>query len=591
MSLLMVACLPAGAQDSAAAQAGRANAQLQGFDAPRCWRWPGGAAWLYRAPDQPDQPVQPVCTSATVQQGEHFALALGSFHWRGQGAEATLRALLACEAPIQSLPWDDISGAFMLLISRADGVWLVGDALGLMKIYQVQPGANGAVSLYSNSLLVCCAALPQRRLNRLRAQEYVLLGANHGLTTPIEGVALHDPVQAVDLRTGRLQSVHAPQRLLGGAIPISLKDATHDMVGLLSREFNQLARAHGGPVAMALSGGFDSRLLLAGLMHGGTTPALFVYGRAQDEDVRVAGAVAQRLGLPLQVIDKASLGRDLPPMDRARLGMNLRFFDGLPVDGVFDRGMDQRTRQQQVQAGQLNLNGGGGEILRNFFYLPDRRYSVEQICATFYSGWQPQVFHTPDERLAFLTVVQDELLRVLGHAAGSATARRQPLARAEVELLYTLFRLRYWMGRNNSLAARYGAFMTPLVTPQLVRAAAAVPLRWKDFGRLESAVIHRMAPEVAAGPSAYGFSFADGPSLAYRVRTTATLLRPAWLRAHSQRVQAMLGRVTAPAVPEEWVQALGEAPCRDLLNVHALTGQDQINRLLTIQALMAGLDT
>ena len=587
MSLLIVARLPPGAQDSAEAQAGRASALAQGFDAPQCWRWPGGAAWLYATPAEP---VQPACTSVAVRQGEHFALALGSFHWRGLDAEATTQRLLASDAPIQSLPWDEISGAFVLLLSRADGVWLVGDALGLMKIYQVQPALGLPVSLWSSSLLACCAALPHRRLNRLRAQEYVLLGATHGLATPIDGVSLHDPVQATDLLSGRLQGVHAPQRLLGAAVPASLAEAADTMAGLVGSEFAQLVRAHGGPVAMALSGGFDSRLLLAGLTHSGTTPALFVYGRAQDEDVRVSGAVAQRLGLPIQAIDKGSLARELPPMDGTRLKTNLRFFDGLPVDGVFDRGVDQLTRHQQVRAGQLNLNGGGGEIFRNFFYLPDRAYSAEQICATFYSGWQPQVFHTQDERQAFLCAVQDELLRVLGHASGSAAARRRPLPRAEVELLYTLFRLRYWMGRNNSLAARYGAFMTPLVTPQLVRTAAAVPLHLKDFGRLEADVIRRLAPEVAAGPSAYGFSFADGPSLSYRLRTTATLLRPAWLRAHSLRVQAWMGRVTAPTVPEEWVQALGEAPRTDLLNLQALTGQDQVNRLLTLQALSAGCD-
>jgi hypothetical protein len=587
VSLLIVAPLPAGAQDSAEAQAGRASAQLQGFDAPSCWRWPGGAAWLYPTPEQP---AHPVCTSVAVQQGEHFAIALGSFHWRGQGAQATLQRLLASDIPIQSMPWDEISGAFMLLLCRADGVWLLGDALGLMKVYQVQPVAGQPVSLYSSSLLACCAALPQRQLNRLRAQEYVLLGATHGLATPIDGVALHDPVRATDLRDGRQHTVHAPQRLLGGAKPASLERATQELAEGLGQEFEQLARAHGGPVAMALSGGFDSRLLLAGLTHSGCTPELFVYGRPQDEDVRVAGAVARRLGLPIEVIDKASLGRDLPPMDTARLRNNLRFFDGLPVDGVFDRGMDQRTRHQQVQNGRLNLNGGGGEIFRNFFYLPDRSYSAEQICATFYSGWQPQVFHTPDERQAFLAAVQDELLQVLGHAPGHGAARRQPLPRAEVELLYTLFRLRYWMGRNNSLATRYGAFMTPLVTPGLVCTAAALPLRWKDFGRLEAAVIRRLAPDVAAGPSAYGFSFADGPGKAYQWRTTATLLRPAWLRAHSLRVQALLGRVAPPTVPPEWAHALGEAPRADLLNLQALTSQDQINRLMTIQALMRGLD-
>lgn len=336
---------------------------------------------------------------------------------------------------------------------------------------------------------------------------------------------------------------------------------------------------------MALSGGFDSRLLLAALDRAGHSPFLYVYGRAGDADVEVARKVAQRCDLEIECIDKSKLHTSSPPLDAQGLRKQLRFFDGLPTDGVFDRGVDRVTRLRQVAEGRLNLNGGGGEILRNFFYLPEGLFNARDIQGAFYSAWLDEVFRTKEDRHGFLDLVADDILRSLGREAGTPEARNVRLARHEVELVYSTYRLRWWMGRNNSTAARYGAFATPLVTPALVSLAAGLPLEFKDYGRLEAAVIRSLSPRVAAGPSAYGFSFADGPSLRHRLRVQSTLRRPIWLRHHSVRVQRWLGRLPRPCAPSEWIEALGESPRDDWLDPTALTSLAQVNRLLTLQAL------
>src|SRR5699024_3065769 len=110
-------------------------------------------------------------------------------------------------------------------------------------------------------------------------------------------------------------------------------------------------------------------LIVAGLMACGEQPALFVYGSGSCRDVAVARAVARHAGLSLDVIDKAAMDCGRPGPDMACLVANALFFDGLPNDGIHDAGSDRLTRLQQTADGRIALNGGGGEIFRNYFHL------------------------------------------------------------------------------------------------------------------------------------------------------------------------------------------------------------------------------
>ena len=576
MSLLIVRCAElAGLAPAQAEHLVLAEAARQGFSAGHKLAWPTGFAWWF------DTPVNPRGSGALHREGDRYAASVGALQWRGRRGADALKALLACGDTPQQLPLSEISGSFVLLIGGPTGVWLCNDTLGLHKVYEVGGGA-----WRSTSMMVCRALLPRPKIDRLRAQEYVLLGANHARQTPLQGLSLMDPKQAINLATGASLPLHRDANLRQHAGPKTAAEAVEAVADNLAQEFRQLAQAWGPGIGMALSGGFDSRLLLAALDHVGVPPRLYVYGRAADADVVIGRQIAARLGRDIEVLDKSLLGQDLPPLTAAALRANYAFFDGLPVDGVFDRGIDQRTRLMQVQGGLLNLNGGGGEILRNFFYLPDRNYSARDVVNAFYSGWLDEVFVSTQEREAFMHAMQTSVLDALGQPSGSAAAGHRPLPRSEIELVYSQFRLRYWMGRNNSVAARYGAFMTPLVTPSLVALLAPLPMRWKDCGALEAKVITRLSARVAQGPSAYGFDFSQGPGWRQRLAMAGTLVRPPWLRHHSLRVQRQLGRVRTVTVPSEWQQAAPTLGDVDWLNPAWLTQREQLNRLFTLQGLL-----
>jgi asparagine synthase (glutamine-hydrolysing) len=551
-----------------------ASARRQGFAAATHLEWSQGHALWYPTSGNP------LGSGALVQDGRRFAAYVGSVHWQGLTRTALLRRVLAGFDAPASMPLRDFSGAFAMLFCDGDQVWLFHDAVGIQKVY-----ATADRFVLSTSLLVCRSTLASPRVNRLRAQEYVLLGSTHALDTAIDGVRVLDPTQALELRSGTTRTLHPAEDWRCAPRFRTMPEAVDTLAAMIAADFDSMARAFGPKIGMALSGGFDSRLLLAALDHQGVVPTLYVYGSASDSDVRVAVAKAADLGLAIECVDKASANAELAPLDRERLRDSLTFFDALPVDGAFDRGMDRATRLHQVRDGTLNLNGGGGEILRNFFYLPDRDFTAADLVDTFYSNWLPRAIPGEDERQALKQALEQVILECLGFDAGTARARVRRLSRSDIELVYSLFRLRFWMGRNNTIAARYGAFLTPLAQPRLVELAAAVPLQSKTDGDLEAAIIRALSPRVARGPSNYGFDFALGPTVHHRWRIRATLWRPVALRRRSAALRRSIGRNPTPQMPAEWTEAYPSGAV-DWIDSRFLTDRAQLNRLKTLQAVL-----
>jgi asparagine synthase (glutamine-hydrolysing) len=332
---------------------------------------------------------------------------------------------------------------------------------------------------------------------------------------------------------------------------------------------------------MALSGGFDSRLILAGLMARGCRPGVFVYGDPGSADVRIATAIAQAEELRCEPIDKGAIDRGEPPLDAQRLEEACRFLDGLPVDGIVDRGADRYTRRLQAAGGALALNGGGGEILRNFFHLPDRGYTAAELVRAFYGGADARALRRTED----LRAVHEGMASSIARSVG-ASGR---LSRKQVELAYPLFRCRYWMGRNNAVSSRWGRFATPLLDRWLVRVGAGLPLAWKAAGGFEAEVIASLHRGVASHPSTYGFAFTEPPGLRARWDEWSSCVRPVPLRPWIASVRRSLqGRRSAPSGLLAECRRLLGGPwgIEALVDPARLAGDGALQRAVTLEHLV-----
>jgi len=539
----------------------------QGFSNPRVLEWPGGFATWFPTPGQPD------ALEALQFVGDGFIACVGTLFHRGRsGAEALRSMWEAFESP-SKLVFEDPFGSYLVLLRKHGRTWLFGDRVGMMKVYRMPDQG-----VFCTSWLACAEACRTRTLDRVGVLDYVLSGASHGERTPLAEVQVCDPACAWDVSDASAHPLSTPADWQDGTVLTGFEDAAHECAGLIRDRARVVARGFTGRVNAALSGGFDSRLILAAMRSVDETPHLYVYGRAADDDVRLATRIARESGLAIRHVDKSALDAGLPELTPETLDAQMRFFDGLAIDGIFDRGSDRLTRIEQSADGGVALNGGGGEILRNFFYLRNGSFCAADLVRVFYPNYTADVFAHAADRAAYRRYVGASIARQIG------TDARVP--RPILDLSYPLYRNRFWAGRNNSIAARTGHFLTFLIDPALVRFSFRVPLEWKNNGRFESALICLLSRELGRFPMGYGFSPEQGAPLSYRVKMWFQDHRPPWLRERSATVKKALGRAREvrfdPKLRALWPAG---AALDDIIVAERLCEPGQVARLHTLEYL------
>ena len=487
-----------------------------------------------------DNPVHSVIAEAQGTGGD-WIVAVGPFLYRGAGGAAALSAYLAAFDPAASdgpaAPWAQTQGHFTLLIHKHGRLYVLCDGLGAHKVYHDPDKA-----VLSNSFLAVLATLRRARLDPDGAYIYAWTGACQAGRTFVEQVRFLDANVIAEPKAGTVtcHRMDPPVPMTADASP-----AAHDLPALAAANLDVLragvsdvARWAEGKVRLSFSGGFDSRLLLAVLDGAGVRPELYTYGRAGDDDVRIAQAIAEACGLTCRVVDKTATPPPAPGALCEVLDRALVVFDGWTNTGLFDTGADAADRPHRHDGGFVPMNGGLGEIYRNFFNLRGGGARLDDVAASFYHSFDPRWATARFDRRHYHEVIVGQLAAQLGVSTDMPT-RRLEMRRAQ--LLYPLFRGRFWIAREAEINQRFGPMLFPYLEHACVAAAAGLSLHARNLGRLQAEMIRQAAPELAALPSAYGFAFTESPSWQFRASTAKSLYRPMWLRRHGYRLRHRQG--------------------------------------------------
>ena len=556
----------------------RQNAAMeaQGFAAPQRLETDGGILFVY-----PKQ-IAPTTDLRCFEDGD-FVAVCGTFFYRAntgaQGLQQIYRDFVVPNSRavvFDPLPCP-IHGTYVCIVRKAGRLWIFIDRVGFYKVYCADE------RVLTSSFLTAVACVRSPRLNPQSVYEYVFQGATYGNETVIEDVRLLDAEYSLSFDAGRVSKL-TRLRLAEPKIEMLPIEEHGERIGrALDEVFDECVDAFGGQIDAALSGGYDSRLILAHLLKRGVAPNVHVYGKETDADVRVAKAIAAGEGFMLTHIDKNRyrVGCDLDELAEI-VEKNFYAFDGLPSDGILDSGADLATRKDRAQDGGIALNGGGGEIFRNFFYLPDRQLRVVDVFRSFYSQYDPAVFTGlyPEKEY------RDRLTGKIGAAIGTPTEAR--LTRAQVERIYPVFRCRYWMGRNSAVNNRLGAMHTPLIEPTTVERAGNVPVAYKNQGRLAAALIRRAYPKLASYHSAYGHAFDTPTSNIDALRDWVSINRPTSLRRVTFPVKTTIRRKALSeeigGIQDTYGDVIGNlSRIAMFLNLDKVIDPGQFRRLATLE--------
>lgn len=480
-------------------------------------------------------------------------------------------------------PRDKALGHYAVILHKDGETEIVVDGFGGFLVFY-----DAARRIASSSFLAIASVLDRVTLGTQSACEYVFNGVVSGNATVFDEVLLAPVSSTIAVGKERLEILahRLPTPTAVSAEPFEAM-VEHSMQQL-DRYFAAVAASFGDRVTCALSGGYDSRLILALLRRHGISPRVYVYGPPGDRDVELARAIAEGEGFALEIVDKDKQLAFTPSEFGAVAYENFLASDGYTWSGIFTNGAERAQRASRVSGNAVALNGGGGEIWRNFFYLLDRTYSPREILWSFYSQFDPESCTEAFDQENYFRRLEGKLEALIGCPQPS-------LPRPLVEWLYHYFRCRAWDGRINNINNTYGYVALPFLERQVTEHASVIPIAWKNHGVYEAELIRRADPRLASYPSGYGHDFSGPPPLVRRLTDYATYLRPPWLRRFAYRVK---NRVRRPAELPDYLQqeyrdaALpgGVQIMTELFQLDRVTDPAQTARILTLEYLARQFD-
>jgi len=465
-----------------------------------------------------------------LQDGDDLVAVAGTLTWDDLMGRPALEALLR-GISLPDPDWSRLGGQFVALIRRQGRTFLLTDHFAMFQLFH-----DRDMTVFSTSLLSAVEALPRVSFDPQSVFELAFNVAPIGDDSVFNEIKTLGPDRIVELLPDGVRLHSAARPLPDRPVAMAIGERLDRHKARLAAAVRPHVRHFGDHVHCPLSGGLDSRLLLAALRAEGCRPRVYVYGCPEDGDVRIAREIGEAMGFEVAWLDKEA--KKLAPDEfPEQVERNFQQYDGLPSFGeLFENGMNAAARDARHAGGALSASGACGEIYRNFFYLADRPISAEAVGRTFFARYaRGDVTAAFDER-AFLSRIGEKIAAAVEMPGGG---RR--LARPLVEQIYPRVRCRALSGREISLEGRYGAYLMPFLDRDVVAEAMTLPLALKNSGRFEAMLLESIDPELARLPSVYGHDFATPPSVRHRLGEWSTRARPVWLRHRSYAIRRCLG--------------------------------------------------
>ena len=542
-----------------------------GFKNPQILSCAGKTIYLF------DNLVAPVPRLYEEGNGD-FCFFVGTLFYDGSYGLEACEKLFKTFSPARIDP-TLFDGSFTVVLCRGDKLYIFGDPLGTYRLFHSEDH-----TIWGSSFLSAASAMNSLKLNPQGLYEYVFQGATYGSDTPFHEIRMADSHALYEWEKDR-----DPQRrpryfnMFLRPIDGSQEELVDYCLEALQVQFSQVVNQFGNNIDTALSGGYDSRLMLALLRKAGCRPKLHVYGADNDPDVLVAKAISEGENIPLIHQDKSKAPAPAAEDYPAIVAKNFFVMDGIPNEGIFDNGLNLETRCERVANGALALNGGGGEIYRDFFHLPDQSLTVQDMIKTFYSQYDPAtVTEEFDERL-----YRGRLAQKIRAVLDKGTDQ---LNRIEAEAIYPLFRLRYWMGKNNTLNNRFGPALTPFTKYSVLQTAMPVPLQYKYYGNFEAAMIRTLDPVLASYNTDYGFSLSAPAPLGARIAGWMDIRKPIGLRQHIFALKNRMHKLQKPYyMSDNYLEGILDGDCPAMssyFRLENINSAEQMNRLYTLEYLV-----
>ncbi|HEX7069570.1 MAG TPA: hypothetical protein VF190_02140 [Rhodothermales bacterium] len=269
-----------------------------------------------------------------------------------------------------------------------------------------------------------------------------------------------------------------------------------------SASLAEVLRCHASSpdASLGLSGGLDSRVLLALLLGSGARPGLHVFGTDVDPDVRLAKRIAQAHDLDLQ-----HLVETLPSVDEC-LTLVRRHAAESQVAVPASQALKVHPYDTLHRQGLMVVDGGFGEIARRQFLNRLLVRAPRHLCDLNAEGMLPFVtfdrgsLFAPEVAARMRSGATEQLARALDDLRDFPADSAEDLA----DLLCIRTRLPWYFGIEQARMDGHVRSHMPFATPEALDRVMRTPLVRRRRGRLMKRLIRTNSPSLAHVPLAKG---------------------------------------------------------------------------------------
>lgn len=509
-----------------------------------------------------------------------FIAAVGTLVYRGQIGPLALTSLFE-SFHSGRFRFEDATGQFAAWIYFDGRLHLFNDYRGMQHVYH-----DAGFALVSTSFLAMQAATRFCTPNIQEVYEYLTLTWYYGNKSLLEGIDRLDRRyihHLLPVRSDQPKQIDV-QRVDDCADFDTQVEFTH---GVLRQYFERLVDLFGDRISLGLTSGYDSRMILAYLRLCGCLPSLYVQGPDDATDVRIAKAVAGAAGIPIDHDPAAALPEFAREQFIHQLQASALYLDGVHHAGLFqDWALIADARGRLERPELLRLYGMAGEMFRRTIPLPERTVSI----STFVRAWSDKAdtssYRAPFDRTRFRRRIGDKLVEVME----LAERRIEP---AQTQLVWPHFKSPANSGWQMSAQNERAFALCPYADPLISLPSVGLRIPFRRYGRLQSALITRADPVIAAVPSSYGHAFSEQPPS--RTRWRARILRSVPVASRRYLYALKAQRMPRKALPfylaDDYLQVVFPDGCPNvgqLIDLEAERDPGVLSRAYTLELLLSG---
>ncbi|MBV5310958.1 hypothetical protein [Chromatium okenii] len=395
----------------------------------------------------------------------------------------------------------DLAGQFVILIGDAHNQTLhvITDRCGSLHVFVAETADGFAVSTSSAVLAAWLGAVTteQPQLDPVGVHQFIATGVIYDDRTLWTGVKKIGAGSVYTINAAGLQQMRYWHFADLTPEAYTLNEAVECVHSALSNSIKQIASAF-PHIISDLTGGYDSRLLLSGLLDAQITFKTTVSGAPSTPDVKVAAELARMFALPhaAQHIKKNPNFNELIQA--------LIYTDG--ECDIFEYARIATVQTHSAAAEAISLNGSFGELARGYWWelIWPRLTAHQPLSAELLS--RKRFAAIPYDRRIFSTAGEIDLTPVFTELLERTLVEIKHFPQStQMDALYYYQRMNHWQGRLVSATNQIRACVSPFCFPQLLEPILQSQANARLRSLLPRALFERYHPKLAQFPLEHGY--------------------------------------------------------------------------------------